>query len=678
MKYRILLVALMATLCSTMLRAQEMPAEEPIYLNVGLRDGNVLLKAIPVDRTTWFHATRKGLDFSVSAWENNAWTDYQPIGNTVLPARESAFANFDGNREHAETMSNILYNQSYVPEGQTYADIQAMNEEMIMHFLAYTLFSCYDSELSAMSGLQTRFNGSPSRYRFRVEVSGMPELYGTIVGDTRNLAETFTGPKLLAKPLDKAIKLSWEHTPYQDEIAAYQVFRSDDGRDFRALGIPLVFNSESPYGEVGMIEITDSIPQNYTNYHYILRGFDAFGHLTTANDTLVVAGRDITPPSVPMGFSVVHATPTEARFSWQTEAKADLLGFQIIASDSETGEYSRIHSELLPPTAREYTYDLTQRFFRFYRLLAVDTARNAAVSDLAYLVVVDTIPPPVPVGLTGTCDTSMVVTLSWEAPDVLDLKGYRVDRAYRKEHGFYPLTSVPIYTPEFRDTLPRKLDKEVYYRVVALDNNFNHSKPSEPLRVVIPDLIPPTAPLLEGAEAIADGETELTWRPSSSRDVEHYRVEVRGVADSEWAEVTRTAPNVHQVRVANSTLLAGNFVMYRVAAVDSSGNRGKPSNTVRAFSETRRESNRGEISSITYADGNVEIICPENHTDNQKVILVYRAVENGRFRNIGRSASPDFTDAHVAPNTEYRYRVAVLEPDGKRWELSDEVGIRTE
>lgn len=641
---------------------------------IGKKEGNILIKAIPNNKETWFYATRKGLRFSMAKREGDTWSAFEPLAAGIIrPASADAFLGFREMGEFPRVMSSIVHEQDYVPAVNTIKDYQEVDQEIAIQYTAYILLSCYHPKLSEMSGLQVDLGNLPEgQYQIKVEVVGNAEMTSTL---TTRIAPggdvIYHSPKLDAKPGDGYIELTWEFEPYQDHIAAYQLFKSEDGKAFHRVANPIIANLNTPYGEVGQIKTVDSIPENYRAYQYHIKGYDPFGYFTHPSNTVEVAGKDLTPPRSPDNFSVVHSSPAEATFTWSITTEEDLLGFQIIGSDTEVGNFELIHQNLLPPDSRSYTYLLTRRFYRYYRLMAVDTARNASLTGLAYLTVVDTIPPPIPTGLWGDCDTNRVVMLSWDSSEVADFRGYRVQRSYHRDGGFYPLTSVPITEPFFRDTLPRKLDKRVYYKVSALDKNFNHSKFTSPLEVKIPDLIPPTPPMLEAANLLDNGDVELKWRPSSHRDIAHYSILYQAPSDSIWTKLLQTKPKAVQAVDKDFKNRGESYLVYGVMAEDSSGNQSEISNVMRVFADNQSRVRKGEITRVEYTDGVVELGWPESISESAHVIVVYRASENGKFASIGRSSTSGFTDTNVSQGVQYRYKILVMEENGFRWQMSD-------
>ncbi|MCA1762529.1 MAG: hypothetical protein LC664_06005, partial [Flavobacteriales bacterium] len=478
---------------------------------------------------------------------------------------------------------------------------------------------------------------------------------------------------------DREATLTWEHKPHAQNIVAYQVLRSPDGRNFSKLGPPRIFNASSPAGKKGMITLTDSLPKNYENYWYSVRGYDAFGYYTQPHEPIKVQGKDFTAPDKPRQIRVKQITPNEAEIKWEHRGDQVFTGFQVIGAESELGEYQKLHQNPLPPQQRVFRYNLDRGFYKYYRVMAVDSVFNASVSDIGYLVEVDTVPPPIPSGLNGECDSSRVIALNWTPSEADDIKGYRVFKAYHPSQGFFPITPKPVSKASFTDTISERLEKKVYYRVAALDGNYNHSQESPYIAVEIPDMIPPTAPLLTEAKRTEAGTARLVWKPSSHSDVETYIVNILLPSDSAYRELETLNGAAREFEDAAFETRGLSPVIYRVVAADSSGNRSEPSNAMRVFAPSKKQVKQTEIDNALLADNAVVINWPERQSTPENTVLIYRAIGDEPFSILERSeGAANYTDSAVSSGNTYRYKLGVMEPDGARWALSKEVAVTVE
>lgn len=652
-----------------------------LELIVGKRHGKMLVKVIPRSKEAWFYATRRGLNFSISTRENGSWSEFLPlIDEPLLPAPAVEFENFTEEPDYASAMKQAIYDQDFVPQSERFSDIHETNKDFSRQFLYYVLMSCYHPQLSVMSGLQIEIpTAYKSGFRIRAAANTDEEYTGELVVNTDKLPERYPGPSLEVTTGDRKANMIWEHEPYAKNIVAYQVFRSANGKDFSKLGAPVIFNATSPEGKKGMVAKTDSLPENYKDYSYNLRGYDPFGYFTEANEPVKVRGKDRTAPDKPRQLRVKQVSPNEVEIRWSHQSDQEFTGFQVIGAESEMGEYQKLHPNPLPPEQRMFRHNLERGFYKYYRVMAVDSVFNASVSDLGYMVEVDTIPPPIPTELEGVCDSSRVVSLSWKPSEAKDIKGYRVYKAYHPSQGFFPVTPKPLSRPEYTDSLSERLEKKVYYRISALDGNYNHSRESQYIAVEIPDMIPPTPPLLSAADRNDKELAELKWKPSSHPDVEFYSIEFLLPNDSIYQPLSETGGDVLQFEDADFDSRGLSPITYRIVAVDSSGNRSEPSNARRVFGPRQSQAKRSEISEAAIADNGVIINWPEDQSKSKNTVLVYRAVDDESYTILGRAEGEStFTDNSVSAGNTYKYKVGVIEPDGARWALSNALSVTVE
>ena len=651
------------------------PADKDFWIMGRMIENKPVIKIIPGNQGAWYLGMRQGYKISISEFKNDDFTPYFKLVENLKPASNSDFTNSDLPRGFAEPMRKMIYEENYVPSGQSFDDMIAVSEGMGSHFLAYFLFSTYNPKLSAMSGLQSNLSENlSSRFKIKIEIPGTKYVHEQIM-NLSSFNVTYDSPDISVEQGDGNMKITWDHRKREMQFSAYVVERSSDGYTFDQIGLPRIFNEATKAGELGLISVTDSIPKNYATYWYRVNGYDAFGYISTPREAVAVYGRDMTPPEAPKRVQVTQTTEKEINVAWSSESSPDLAGFQVIAADSEKGIYHRMHEELLPPSRNSFDFTFTQEPLRFYRVLAVDTANNAAASDLGYLVVYDTIPPQIPTNIIATADTNHVVSVSWTPSPDKDLKGYRVYKAFHPSHGFIPITPVPITQPFYVDTLgDKRLEKKVYYQIVALDHHFNHSKPSEAVVADIPDIHAPTSPLLTHADLDEKSTVQLTWKASSSSDVESYEIMRRLDKDSAYAKIGNVKAGVFTYSDNNFSEIHVSFAEYHITATDSSGNISEASNGKRVLSKSDK-SNKIEIKSATAQENQVKLSWnTPSKTDYN--ILVYRAENDGKFQLLDRvSGENTYSDKAVKAGAKYQYRIGVLGSDGYRSPLSKQVDV---
>ena len=180
--------------------------------------------------------------------------------------------------------------------------------------------------------------------------------------------------------------------------------------------------------------------------------------------------------------------------------------------------------------------------------------------------------------------------LHWKVGAEMDLLGYRVFFANATDHEFTNRTGIPVGDTTFIDTIPLKtLTKRIYYRIAAVDRNFNHSDLGAVLTLTKPDIVPPIAPVFAG-QAVSDTTVTLRFVPSSSEDVALHRLLRRTQDDTTWTEVASWPARDPRRAFTDAAVDGPAYYSYIIIAMDSAGNKTSAPGTadVRVHKRLRR------------------------------------------------------------------------------------------
>ena len=163
---------------------------------------------------------------------------------------------------------------------------------------------------------------------------------------------------------------------------------------------------------------------------------------------------------------------------WNHAGASDLKGFFVGHSFDPVSDYSILHIQPVAPDQFFYIHDSVNTLrANHYIIAAVDTAGNASYSLNTYGHLIDSIPPNIPTGLTGRIDTNGLVHLTWNVNKEPDIMGYAIQFSNDSSHVFAVVTNKPVLTNSYTDTIMiRTLTERIYYKVVAIDKNFNYSE----------------------------------------------------------------------------------------------------------------------------------------------------------------------------------------------------------
>lgn len=217
-----------------------------------------------------------------------------------------------------------------------------------------------------------------------------------------------------------------------------------------------------------------------------------------------------------------------------------------------------------------------------FRIATVDSFGNESAGMFVKSTTQDTTPPAAPRALAADpLDQSAAVT--WRHSSSTDVVGYNL--AINTGMGFGPDTILPYVEGYLLTGLTN--DVACTVRLRARDDAGNLSSPTN--TVVIPELDtePPEVPIYLQVNP-QDGFVNISWKPSSADDLDHYVVRRQEVANSlsapanqPLAVISETTFNVGTATsMVDIGLTNGSVYAYAVQAVDARGNESLFSSTI--------------------------------------------------------------------------------------------------
>lgn len=517
-------------------------------------------------------------------------------------------------------------------------------------------------------GLGWRFSDTKiekgKTYIYRVFVPGDDTI--SIQMDVSLLAEVDTNEvfspvinEVLEKEGQVDLKLSRDIN--DQYFTAYLIERSSDkGQSWdRLTNIPFVQPlTDHKIGNRDYIVYRDTGLVNYVPYQYRVIGLNAFGEISPPSPSISGMGRDRTPPRIPERIMAKMNENMQMEIQWEYDVEPDDIGsFALARSQRPFDPQSPVHEGMLEGSIRSYIDKNPDAIANnFYTLYVIDTAQNVSYTQATYGRYTDSIPPKPPTELAYEIDSTGKVVLSWALGEEEDLLGYHVYFANSKRHYLHNVSNLVIQDTIFRDTFDlQSLTETGYYRITALDFNYNVSEFSEWLEVVKPDIVPPSSPIITKHESLDDGIV-IYYVESSSKDVEDYILQ-REKGD-EWITVNTIKHKKSKGNLVDSSNLdLGTLYRYRIRAIDDAGNISKL--TYNYTARTKLPTLTGTIQSFAV------FLEAKNATLNWKyigrdtdLVKLYRSTNGKPFQlirtfNASKREGKDFT-ARSQKNLEYR------------------------
>ncbi|HTQ63451.1 MAG TPA: hypothetical protein VMI12_01565 [Puia sp.] len=520
--------------------------------------------------------------------------------------------------------------------------------------------------------------------------------------DTGNALVQNNGPLGRSKPKigevisrDKLSELHWNRIQ-EEQYSGYFIERSADGKNFSAITKIPYFSSKPDSSQIvkdttqkkiyALLKtqqvFIDSLPQNYRKYYYRLKGINAFAEWSDYSDTLTAMGLDLTPPAAAIVQSPKFISGKKIELQWKKPLKEkDFKGYVVTRAKLVSGPYTPLNTKLLDPQAVQFTD--TAAFTHgqnFYIVIALDTAGNMGPSIPAMGLVPDKTPPITPQGLKGRIDRKGLVHLSWNRNPDEDIRGYKIYYANANEHVYSQITIAPVTDTVFTDSITlHTLTKSIWYKIVAVDENNNHSPYSLPLSLKKPDMVPPMPPLASKVY-VDTGGVQIDWIESSSTDVIQYAI-YRKEKNANWTliNIVKHDTTKKLFHFTDKKALPFHDYNYCAEAMDEDSLRSAKSTPVNATIKTIPDLPAIKTLTASYDSKNKQVQLRWRFSDNGNYFFVlYKGSGKeklGKFHSADSKTDQYFDDASgVKGNLRYAIQVFYKDKRG-RTALSEPVSV---
>lgn len=578
----------------------------------------------------------------------------------------------DGKNKHAAIAAQSLYGEGYKSAGIF------DNADEFQNRYSFALLSAdFSPETAEALGLRwvDKDVSKDKTYIYRIFLAKPYENY--TVDTAYQVVNTSVVDELPeVTPFDvvedeQKITFYWNRSLYERYYSAYYIERSADGKNYERLNADPYINALSPdfKGNRDLIIYTDSVPKNYKPYYYRFIGLNAFGELSATKKPITAMGRDRTPPGPPTAINAKPLSSTSVKIIWQKETEEkDMLGYIVSRSQDFEGTFVPLFSKPLKPGKREYIDESAVEYgTNYYMVSALDTAGNISNSLISYAMMIDSIPPAQPIGLTGTVDTTGLVTLSWKLGPERNIKGYNVFFSNSKDHTFTTVNDHPIQDTIYYDTIQvRTLTEEIFYTINAVDVNFSRSEFSDTLRLERPDMIAPTSVVFADFTIDKEGIT-LNWINSSSTDVVEY-ILLRANEDQAFQEISRFSVAEETTTFKDLDVESNKVYTYSMITVDDAGLKSElaaPMQLKMRNKETLELVN--ELSVAKNTEEKYIALNWEYSNDNVFKYVIYRAVDGKNFMTYKHiePSEKQCKDYMIKQGAKYEYTVKVKFADGR-------------
>ncbi|MFN3403211.1 MAG: fibronectin type III domain-containing protein [Cytophagaceae bacterium] len=605
-------------------------------------------------------------------------------GEPIKPLALQQWEKLGKQDNNALVAAQAIYGKSFAVSNSKdeLMNMVSISKEAEMRF-SFALFAADQSLMVAQaSGLlytdKLVKSGEKYLYRIYINNSSMKIDTGSVFIGTDDMIKLPKPLELQAEFSDRTVMLSWNKAYYDHLFSGYIVERSEDGgisyKNTKLL--PFVNTTVKENISPGRMYIIDSLPENNKLYHYRIRGKTIFQEFGPASEPVQGSG---IPKSIGLSPNISkteYQKDGTIKINWKypKELEKEIKEFEILRANKADGEYLGLGKT---NAAQRIFIDEKPGRANYYIIKARESNGSYSSSFPALGQIIDSIPPGIPQGLSGKAEMSGLVRLQWKKGKEDDLHGYRIYRANGPDEEFSQITIYPVTDTMYTDTINiHTLTKNVYYKVMALDMNYNFSGLTKALVIKRPDVVPPVSPRIDNYLS-SDSCIMISWIPSSSNDVVKHKILRRHEGKNEWKAIAEF--NKMDVKsYCDSEVEIKKAYQYCVIAVDDSGLESEKKQIINV--QLIDYGFRPDIKSVNIvADrSGKEVVIQWLYNDNQpEKFLIYRAEKGNPVRLYKSVAGVErvFKDKNVKMNTDYVYQLKAVYSDGGASRLTKEVVV---
>ena len=336
----------------------------------------------------------------------------------------------------------------------------------------------------------------------------------------------------------------------------------------------------------------------------------------------------------------------------------NVLGYNIYRSDIYQSGFVKLNKK---PIKREVYFDKNFKAGQnyYYYVTAVNMQGESKPSNKILAFAKDTTPPMKPKKLTFSVKAGEV-SLKWSKVKDDDLLGYRIYTSMDIDADEWELINekvIPVNS--FVHKKPKSLSRfDYFYRVTAVDKNYNESFASNIIKVRLPDVTAPEQPFVSMYRAYTDKIT-LQWNKIMVYDLSHYNIYRK---DKDKLIKLNKKPVINAIYTDKKPLEGINT--YVITAVDTSGNE---SNTTKSKSITLIDNKPVKIEDFqltrTSKGVKASFRCTDKDYDGFKLFKSSGKVL--KYHNVSNFIkSKSFEDTQVSKHGVYFYMIKAYDKAG--------------
>lgn len=588
----------------------------------------------------------------------------------IKPFGREMFENLTLQDPRAAVVEEALFGTEFQPPqgSDNFAGFMKAYNELEVRF-GFALFICdLSSAISQAAGLRftDRNIVSDERYAYSISLANIPDGMqvdpAVVVLDAGIITKLPVVTNIQTVFLDRVVKFQWPISLYNGIYTAFILEKSSDGKSFASVSdLPLVNLTEND--NIKYFSYTDSLINNNEQTWYRVKGISPFGEEGPVSE--VVAGKgapEFTAYAVIDTAEVIENKKIIVRWRVTASESAPVKSISIQRSDKYDGVFENLSAKALAPDSRMYI-DAGPNLSNYYKIILTGKDNITSSSFPYFVQTEDNDPPSPPQMLTGSIDSSGIVTVVWKENAEPDLLGYKVFRANRAEDEFIALNRDLTSKNVCNDTINlNTLTQKICYQVVAIDKRYNSSDYSAILTLTRPDTISPAPAIISRIDLIK-GKAILRFESSPSTDVKQYelvRIQEKGSIQENLKIWKANLPDSYEDSPEEPDM---NYY-YLIKTTDFSGNSSKFERMVYFPGAAKKTIN---LRAEQAGNGRTILLSWDAPSGFKPVkTILYRGRDSSPISIYSTLEGEDqmFADTDIEINTAYKYMIKIFGENG--------------
>lgn len=474
--------------------------------------------------------------------------------------------------------------------------------------------------------------------------------------------------------VNKKPTIKWNAEELKSDFSAYNIERSENNQDFIKLNkTPFLFIKSQFESDKKNITFTDSSAQPEMEYSYRLQGISPFFSRTiqSKSENIFVTPEYKFELTIDTIISSGDSTIIIPDFSKLTKKNIENTNFLIYKTSKSPNGHFQIIESIRFLGRKDITIKIKNVTNRNYHLFELVSKYNDTISSLPYYHFMnDHNPPSRPENLKAVVNKSGVVVLDWNSNTESDILGYKLYRSNSLQEEFIEPFNFIIKQNKINDTINIiNLDSLLYYRVAAIDTNYNHSQLSEIVKLKKPDIVAPVCAVIHDISQQKNSIKIKLDLPVSS--------DIKSMAVNKFENGSKVSfLSQFKSEIIDSLLIPGYNYEYEILVIDKSENFCKINSPKIQFEPGYREKMKGI--KITVDQLKKEIFISFQHPNEKiKSYQIYRSRNKEPITLIKtiQGNFNSFSDHALSINNKYTYQISYVTISGIHSILSDPITV---